>query len=319
MRSILSALPLTILLPGGFVVSSIRCPKCNYPLTGKVIAEGRCEICGKRLPEFITKPSPLQAESLDEASSSPPLVPQVVTHLLPRKILAWGAVRAGLGQMMFGTIFQVVGVLILLVVFQFSPGRPVANQLDGVSRPAGPMVELFGFLIFGLGLLGTGTVLTIGGMCMTCVAPCRHHLCAVGAIACLLMAGVLSVLLIVERSSAVGPNISFNPCLSLAVWLLGLGIIVFFLLFLRGVAAFFENTAQAVRAIGYLMMSFLIWLVSTFLVFLLASVAPRHGQGQENISLTIFVLSIGMVMSLWFLILLGSIRNTITRGVREPR
>jgi hypothetical protein len=312
-------------------MAALRCQHCDQPLTTIDIQEGWCENCGKRIASGI-----MSAAAHHEYEVAPSRqgvsVPEVVVAK-SRAFLGWGTVRAGLAQVFFGVLVLAIGVGLLLLLLQDLKtvrGRPSTGQ----------QVAQFLTIL----LIGIGGILAAAGMSMGCAAPGDPGPkgWALGVTGCIALALVLLVLqrafeientrVRLENRDREYSSIRFDTrgrrsvpekkelpysektMKALGYILEGIGWLggILFLVFLRGTAASFRNAAQARHAVVYLVI---------FVVcgggFVLLRVLDANGalpyNAEEIIRWT--VLGVFGGLTLWYLVLVGLVRGTVTRAL----
>lgn len=309
-------------------MAALHCQHCDHLLTSAEIQDGWCESCGKRVPAGITSaPSHRDPELLPPRREAPAPARAVRGT---NGFLGWGTVRAGLAQVFVGVLLLSVGLGLLLLVTLDTKAAVAARPGTGKQ-----VLQIITIL-----MLAIGGILAAAGMCMGCAAPADPGprgwaLGVAGCVAAALLLFLLQVTFQAENARVDRENFDrelrssdfskprpprqelpygegamkvLSYLLEGTSWLGGM----LFLLFLQGVAQAFHAPARANHALVYLLVSLVVG--GLFIAFRIAvaggsfSTLPFEVRGGVAFGVFAF-------LAVWFLILVGLVRGTVTRGL----
>jgi hypothetical protein len=308
----------------------VYCPECGKSVSFDEKLARRCAACGTPLsgaewarPD-LTADVPTRPRPPTAGWTRPDEAPDRDVARRPRvadeSILGWGTVRAGLALSITG----VAAFFVSLIV-----GFSIAAEAVGKKDP-GTSTEYLSFL-FGVGMIA-GAALAGAGTCMGCAAPSESGArgWAIGATACVGLVILLVPLL--EAAEREQSRAEFNKVLgekpAASAWtekglknlrycIYGLVIVgnVFNMLFLYQVAAYFRHRGLGVGLLIYLFLS-LLYSIGVMLLREGAFEITLRPKGGVESSLWLFLGS-GVALSVWFVVLVGMVRGTVTRGVTQ--
>jgi hypothetical protein len=130
-------------------MASINCPSCNASLSPAEITEGWCESCGKKIPGFVTKGFP-QAVSTSPPQERLPISDPNSHQDEDLALLLEGALAESVSNKPIETTPPTIG--------QENQSQGQGKHHPDLGRSSG-----WGYVQFGLGLMGTaGIVLVVG-------------------------------------------------------------------------------------------------------------------------------------------------------------
>lgn len=328
---------------------TMYCPGCGKAISAEEKAAGACPGCGKPLPGITSAAVPSRSSVAESAWASPRRRPdnpvRVVAEegddpVVPREVLGWGTVRAGLALTVVGSILFFACAFVLFTVKGVAVPQAVPSVehaqrggLVGERAETNALTVVVGFL-GSLGLVAA-LVLVLAGMCMGCAAPedSGARGWAIGVSALLALSIVLTVVLAVaateihraqvenlDRVMSGRPPVPTVPTwgpYEVRLLLYGLcaaavAAAVFYLLFLRGVARHFHRDSLAL-GVGCFLAFFGLFCAGVLLLATQTVEVKLRPAGGE--SMLWVVLGALATVSVWFVVLVGMVRGAVTRGI----
>jgi hypothetical protein len=329
------------------------CPGCGKSISLEEKAKGFCPGCGKPLPTTDGSVAPRPAAEVPRPASRPAaatLQPVVEPEepAIPREVLGWGTVRAGLALTVFGAILFFACVFVLLAVWITTGENPLTTARvtepaaigPQTAEPTGTNVLTVVVTILSQIGLPAALVLAMAGAFMGCAAPERSGVrgLAISFSALLALAIVLAIVLAIAvaekrhadeenlRRFSSYPSVSAGPAkavtptfgpdeIRIVLFALCAAVILsqlFYMLFLRKAALYFDRDSLALGVVCYIAF-FLLYCGGVFLVATDAvevRIRPAGGEGPLWVFLGAWV-----TLCVWGVVLVGLVRGAVTRGI----
>jgi hypothetical protein len=305
----------------------VTCPNCGTNVSSAEERDGWCETCGKKLPGHHISTNPfVRSEPEVTTTDYGRSITREVPRLTTQESLSWGTVRAGLIQITIGMILMLISLPVLMF-FMFLP-RSYAPGGGFESR----FLEQFMTMLATVAL-GTGAIFMLIGTTMGWAAPERSETRGGARLAVLFLCVSVGLTLFMvtaqsenqraalrfdrdpfgePRFAPQAPPFSDGVLLAVRLGTLAVSLLqwICFLVFLISVARYFGNGPLSTQLIIYLVAVLVFWAAALALSFL-----PSTGRFADMTLVAIGVLVLVEGMGIWFTILAGAVRRTISRAL----
>lgn len=246
-----------------------------------------------------------------------------------RREFCWSEVRSGLGRILLGYLILIGG---FMVAGGMLAAAVILMMKAGGLQPGRAKFDFRLLWLFygGLGLMcvvslfGYGSIVIGYWRCLINV-PERHgaRWLLFVSMTCVFMGPAINVIASFAMDKGIqlkkGPeglaNIEFTPLaqkLQIAGSLTGMASLVCFMLFLRAIALCFDDHFRAAHVLVYLFFLGLLFAVTIGVCF--------SKQAPQRLLLTAAALALGgLVIFLWYLFLIGSMRRCISHGLSQVK
>lgn len=304
---------------------TLFCPGCGKSISAEEKATGFCPGCGKVLPGPTSvsapppPPRPVQRERPAVAHPEPEDLG------ITRSVIAWGSVRAGLGQTVVGAIISSLSLLVFYVIN--------ITAVEGGGTSALPVTVGLACGVIAV----VGIIVALAGMFLGCAAPADSGargwafatstllvlVCVLGAVFFVGFRELQKRERAVEQTLLVGaqPHLgapAWTPDEVQRVLYFACGAfvlaVVCYLLFLRAVAAFFHRNGLALGVVCYLV--FLLLSLAGLLVLVTGALDPG-ALPVGGTYLPYLFIAVGVTLGVWGVVLVGMVRGAVTQGMLQ--